>query len=294
LARWFVRLLVVAMVLLAVRQAASQPAWSGAAEGVVVLGRVSAERLDALGPVWYYQYGFAGDDIGDHRRIMLIRPHTRTDELSSAMGQRRDAVWLVGNEPNDPNQDAMSPCAYARFYRWAEDVASRSDWGARLVPAGIADADIAYAEAFLACYRRLYGREPRVAAWNIHNYILDEGASQYDVRTFQERIVAFRDWMDDIGHGGLPLLLTEYGVLYGSGCCDHPAEPPEPGVAFLAATTRWLQQTDHVQAWAWFCLDSRGGSGASQFNGDLLSPEGALSPFGQAYQRTIAERYGRE
>jgi len=293
LRRWFVRLVVLAVAVLSARQAAAQPVWPGPAEGIVVLGRVPRETLDALGPVWYYQYGFAGEDIDGHLRVMLVRPHTPSEDLAGAMRQRRDAIWLIGNEPNDPYQDALAPCAYARFFRWAEQIAARTDWGARLVPAGIADADIGYAQAFLDCYREQYGREPRLSAWNIHNYILDEGTSQYDVAIFQERIIAFRGWMDAIGHGHLPLLLTEYGVLYGSGCCDRPVEPPDEGVAFLDAATQWLQETDHVQAWAWFCLDSRAGGDVSQFNGDLLAADGSLSPFGQAYRWAITERYGQ-
>lgn len=290
---WLLRALVLSTVLLVTKRAELCSVWPVPAEGVVVLAGVSSETLGALGPVWYYQYGFEGEDIPGHMRVMLVRPHTRSDELAEAMRRRTDAIWLVGNEPNDPFQDALSPCAYARFFYWVEQIAARSDWGARLVPAGIADADTAYAQAFLDCYRASYGREPRLAAWNVHNYILDEGLSQYDVVVFQERIEQFRAWMEDVGHGHLPLLLTEYGVLYGSGCCDRPVEPPDEGVAFLRATTRWLQETDHVQAWAWFCLDSRSGGLVSQFNGDLLTAEGALSPFGRAYAELVAERYGR-
>jgi len=293
LRRWLVRLLALGLAILSARQAAAQPAWAGPAEGVVILGRVPSETLRALGPVWYYQYGFGGEDIPGHLRVMLVRPHTPSDELASAMRARSDAVWLIGNEPNDPHQDALAPCAYARFFRWVEEIAARSDWGAQLVPAGIADADTAYAQAFLDCYRAQYGREPHITAWNVHNYILEEGASPYDVSIFQARILRFRSWMEDVGYGHLPLLLTEYGVLYGSGCCNRPVEPPDEGVAFLLATTRWLQETDHVQAWAWFCLDSRSGGETSQFNGDLLAADGSLSPFGQAYAQVMAERYGQ-
>ena len=287
MARGLIRACALIVVLLLGRGGAHRSAWSMPREGVVMLGRVSGESLDALGPVWYYQYGFEGPDVPEHARVMLVRPHDSSTRLADAMRARPGALWLVGNEPNDPFQDALSPCAYARFFRWVERIAARSDWGARLVPAGIANADSVYAQAFLDCYQALYGREPRVAAWNVHNYILDEGMSQYDVEAFKERIVAFRDWMRDAGQSHLPLLLTEYGVLYGSGCCGKPAEGPEEGVAFLRATTGWLQETDHVQAWAWFCLDSRSADGVSQFNGDLLAADGALSPFGQAYAELV-------
>jgi hypothetical protein len=287
LARGLIRSCALVAVLLMAQGGAQRSAWSLPREGVVMLGRVSRESLQALGPVWYYQYGFEGPDVPGHARVMLVRPHDSSERLASAMRARPGALWLVGNEPNDPFQDALSPCAYARFFRWVERIAAGSDWGAHLVPAGIANADPAYAQAFLDCYQALYECEPRVVAWNVHNYILDEGMSQYDVSLFKERIVAFRDWMRGAGQSHLPLLLTEYGVLYGSGCCDRPVEEPDEGVAFLRATTRWLQETDYVQGWAWFCLDSRTADGTSQFNGDLLAADGSLSPFGQAYAELV-------
>jgi len=293
LGHWLIRVVILVAVLLLARSGSRRSAWPMPAEGVVMLGGVSRETLDALGPVWYYQYSFEGPNVPGHARVMLVRPHTAEDRLAAAMRARSDAIWLVGNEPNDPFQDALSPCAYARFFRWVERIAARSDWGARLVPAGIANADPTYAQAFLDCYHALYEREPRVAAWNVHNYILDAGTSQYDVGLFQERIIAFRGWMCDAGQADLPLLLTEYGVLYGSGCCGRPLEPPDEGVAFLRATTGWLQETDYVQAWAWFCLDSRSADGVSQFNGDLLAADGSLSPFGDAYGQLVMEAHGR-
>jgi len=184
----------------------------------------------------------------------------------------------VGNEPNDPYQDNLSPSAYAAFYHRVARLARRADLSLRLVPAGIADADWRWARAFRESYRAQFGRYPPVAAWNIHNYILDADRSQYDLAEFQRRILAFRAWMALSGEGGKALLLTEYGVLYGSGCCGQPVEDPAPGVEFMLQASTWLEQTDHVQAWNWFSLDSR-----QQFNGDLLSPSGELSAFGQAY-----------
>jgi hypothetical protein len=252
--------------------------------GVVVPATTRAEILDLLGPVWYYQYGFEGPDLRGHQRVYLVPLYFAEEPLVQAMRQHPESWWLVGNEPNDAYQDNLTPAAYAAFYRRVELLARRAGGAARLVPAGLANADWRWAEAFRQSYRAQYGHYPRVAAWNIHNYILAPGTSQYDVAEFQRRIIAFRGWMAQSGEGDKPLLLTEYGVLYGSGCCQRPLEDPALGIAFLRQATRWLWETDHVQAWSWFCLYSR-----RQFNGDLLDDAGQLTPFGQAYREAVRE-----
>jgi hypothetical protein len=265
---------------------ASQP-WPRA--GLVVALPTTAQVLDRFGPLWYYDYGFDGPDLQGHQRVYMVRPHFDEARLQRALRARPGSWWLVGNEPNDPFQDNLSPGAYAAFFHRFVEIAQCNDRSSRIVPAGIADADWRWAQAFRESYRAQYGTYPRVQAWNIHNYLLDADKSQYDVAEFQQRIVAFRDWMARIGEGHKPLLLTEYGVLYGSGCCDRPIEDPAAGVEFLRQTTRWLQETHLVQAWTWFCLDSRG-----QFHGDLLQPSGELSEFGDAYRETVREYLDQE
>lgn len=247
--------------------------------GVVVLYATTREALDLWGPVWYYEYGFEGPSIPGHQRVYLVRPHFQDEHLERALHARPGSWWLVGNEPNDPNQDSLTPATYAAFYQRFLARAGLADASCRVVPAGIANADWRWADAFREAFRAQYGRYPRVDAWNIHNYILEEGADQYDVAEFQRRIVAFRAWMSRVGERHKPLLLTEYGVLYGSGCCDRPVEEPARGLEFMRLTTQWLWQTDYVQAWSWFSLASQ-----RQFNGDLLDASGKPSEFGSAYR----------
>jgi hypothetical protein len=252
---------------------------------VVAISAPGAAELDPFGPVWYYQYGFDGPDAPGHMRVYLVRPGWDDAALRRAARTHPGAWWLIGNEPNDPNQDNLSPGAYAAVYRRASGLLLRADRSAQVAPAGIANADWRWADAFREAYRSEYGRYPRVAAWNIHNYILEPEHTQSDVALFEQRILDFRAWMDRIGAGSAPLLLTEYGVLYGTGCCGRPLEEPALGVAFLRETTRWLSETDHVQAWAWFSLDSQ-----SQFNGDLLAG-GVLTAFGAAYHAELETEF---
>ena len=122
---------------------------------------------------------------------------------------------MVGNEPNDPHQDDLSPGAYAAFFHRFATAARAADPTVRMASAGIANADCEWAAAFRDSYREQYGEYPAVDAWNIHNYILEPDRDQLDLAEFQRRIVAFRTWMDEIGEGDKPLFLSEFGALFG-------------------------------------------------------------------------------
>jgi len=147
-----------------------------------------------------------------------------------------------------------------------------------VVSGGIGNADWRWAEAFREAYRARYGRYPRVDAWSIHNYMLEPGLDPYDVAEFQRRIEAFRHWMEGIGDEHKPLFLTEFGVLYGSGCCGRPVDPPEEIQWFMRQTVDWLVQSEDVSCWAWFATH------AQPFNGSLMSENGELNELGVIYR----------
>ena len=96
------------------------------------------------------------------------------------------------------------------------------------------------------------------------------------------RILAFRHWMEKIGDGHKPLFLTEFGVLYGNGCCDRPVDPQDKLVAFMRESIAWLEQPRAVDAWAWFATYSE------LYNGSLMSPQGELNGAGRAYRELQA------
>ena len=246
--------------------------------GVVVVGATSPAELDALGPVWYYSYSYAGDRLEGHQRVYLVPLRYDTVSLTDALEGAPRTWWIVGNEPNDPYQDNLSPAAYAAFYRRVAALVRRVQPTARLVTAGIANADPRWASEFVDAYRSQCGEGPPVDAWNVHCYMLEPDNDQLDVVLFRERITAFREWMATSGQGDKPLFLTEFGALYGHGPYGRPAESPERIADFVHESVTWLQSTEHVQCWSWFANKTAG-----QFNGDLYAPDGALSAYGRAY-----------
>lgn len=244
---------------------------------------VTAAQLDALGPVWYMDWDWKTPTLAGHERLYVIGcAEVKADRgrIPAAMRASGSAWWSLGNEPNDPNQDNRTPEEYAELYHifegWAQE-APRCG----VLPAGIANADWQWAEAFREAYRERYGRYPRVDGWNIHNYILEPGLDPYDVDEFGRRILAFRRWMERIGDGEKPLFLSEFGVLYGNGCCDRPVDPPEKIQAFMRASVAWLRESRAVDCWAWFATYSK------LYNGSLMTVDGELNELGEAYRQLV-------
>jgi hypothetical protein len=271
--------LVAAMVL---RGAIAPARFQGPSAGIVAVRWATSETLDQLGTVWYYTYGFDGPSDAHHQRVLLVPPHFDEARLSEVLLAEPRRWWIVGNEPNDPFQDNLTPTAYAAFYHRFCRLASRLDPTYRVMPAGIANADWRWAEAFREAYRSLYGRYPRVDAWNVHGYVLDPELRQTDLDAFQSQLIDFRAWMARVGDADKALILSEFGVLMGQNAGDARYEQPEAIVEYIQTTVRWLYNTDYVQSFAWFADYTDGA-----FNGDLYTAEGALSLYGEAYRGAI-------
>ncbi len=251
------------------------PRGFGAAIGY---GLGGVDELNTLGDIWYVDYGYRGEALGRHQRLFLIEARQDWNSAFVAARAHRGEWWQFGNEPNDPNQDNLSPAEFARRYHDFYLGLERADPSARIVIAGIADADWSWMDTFRESYRAAFGRYPHIDAWGIHNYLLNRCEDATDVEQFKSRIIAFRAWMERIGASNQPLLLTEYGVLYGNGCCSCPEIDPDKVVLFMRSTTHWLMQSRLVQAWVWFAVRSGG-----RYNGDLFTEQAELSVYGRSY-----------
>ncbi len=246
---------------------------------VIAYGLGGSNELNELGTVWYLDYDYRGATLDQQQRFFMVKANWELGGVAPVARSYPGEWWQFGNEPNDLHQDNVSPAEYARRYHDFSSTLRSADPSARMVPAGLADADWRWAESFRQAYVRAYGTWPPVDGWNIHNYLLDTCAGATDAGMFQRRIEEFRDWMGRSGEGDKPLFLTEYGVLYGSGCCDCPAIPNDQAIEFMRTTFRWLSEARLVQGWAWFAVQSGG-----RYNGDLVSPDGKLTDFGRAYR----------
>lgn len=251
--------------------------------GVALGYGLGAQReLDALGKVWYLDYNHTGGILGDHPRLLVVQTQDDLESVSSVAQANRGAWWQFGNEPNDPAQDNISASEYARYYQRFYLTLKRIDPSARITSAGIANADWQWADAFRQAYRSQFGRYPPIDGWNIHNYLLNDCTDALDVEAFRSRILLFRAWMSRIGEENKPLFLSEYGVLYGNGCCGCPSIPAQGVIRYMQETSNWLSVSHTVTAWAWFAVNT-----GNRFNGDLFEDGSNITLFGQAYQDLV-------
>ncbi len=215
--------------------------------------------------------------------LLIPDPMTLTLVASANPG----ATWLIGNEPDVRWQDNVLPTTYARLYHEAYIAIKWGDPSAIVAAGGIAQPTplrLRYLDLVLDTYLAEFGEPLPAEAWQIHNYMLremrdawgvdippgipDDTGLVYEIEdsgnmaAFQKQIVNFRRWMLTRGYGGLPLIVSEYGIPM----------PPDYGFPvervgnFLSDTWRFFltakdpvlgnPQDDGrlVQRWCWFSM----------------------------------------
>lgn len=172
------------------------------------------------------------------------------------------STWLLGNEIDVVDQNGMTPEAYAPVYFALYHTIRAYDARAVIAPGSVAQwtpSRQRYMERVLLEYRRLYGTPLPADAWNVHAYTTPETAvgapvgvigysleqtQQMNVETFTRRLTELKAWLVRWGYGELPLIVSEYGVLW-------PASEGEIEI-YMRATGAWLMGSGVVQKWAWF------------------------------------------
>ncbi len=180
------------------------------------------------------------------------------------------ALWLIGNEPDSPHQNNVTPEAYARAYHDVYHQIKASDPTALVSAGGIVQPTplrLRYLDLILEEYERLYGSQMPVDVWNIHIYILreviegrpdswgafippglpDEEGELYEIQDhdnieiFKEMVVRFRQWMADNGYRDCPLIITEFGVIMPWDYLDPDREQADARVlGFMDASVGYL------------------------------------------------------
>lgn len=189
-------------------------------------------------------------------------------QIEAAIANNPGAAWLIGNEPDRRYfQNDLEPHIYAQAYHELYHLIKEADPTARIVAGNIVqptEIRLQYLDMVLDSYQSYYGAPMPVDVWGIHNFILNEVNCDYDptncwgadvppgmdvphgeileiddgdnMELFIERIERFRQWMQDRGYGGLPVYLTEYGILMP----EELGFPPSRVNAFIQATFDYL------------------------------------------------------
>lgn len=175
----------------------------------------------------------------------------RGQRLNDIIDNNPGATWFIGNEPDRIEfQDGMSPPLYADAYHELYYLLKEKDPTAQVFAGSIVqptEVRIEYLDLVLDAYEATYGELMPVDGWSIHNFILNERSCEayngnvqicwgadippgvdekdgliittdeldrtMDVDLFIEQIERFRYWMGLRGYTGVPVYLSEYGVL---------------------------------------------------------------------------------
>lgn len=290
----------------------------------VPFGPIDRFAWGASQPGWYLNWQVAAQPaaLPGTQFAQMVRLHEDgfrppLEEISATARQRPGSLWLIGNEPDVPEQDNVTPVQYATSYHTLYTALKAADPSAQVAIGGVAQPTplrLVYLDRILSTYQGLYGKEMPVDVWNVHAFILreergswgvgiprgldvDQGqlyevADHANLEIFRGQIIAFRRWMAQRGFQGKPLIVTEYGILM-------PADygfPLELVSQFMAASFDFfLSATDPqlgdpadgyrlVQAFCWY-------SAADKMfpTSNLFDPEsGTITPLGEAYKVYIA------
>lgn len=249
--------------------------------GVVQTGGGDAS-INALDLANYYNYGW-GESIWKKQRMeMVARPSIPEIGLDAFIAAHPDRYWVIGNEPNVPNQDNLSPVAYAKLYHdWAERIRNISPT-AKIINGGIVNwpdvsSALIYISRFREEHRKLYNIYPIVDVWSVHAYPpvgMDSDGRLHSVCDTAQPKRMVRDsvaYLRGIGESA-PVWLTELGMDWST--------DGDPCVAlFMSEMVSWLKQTRLVDRWYWFSTNAS----TEGLGGNLVNADGTVTTLGRLY-----------
>ncbi|HJX38448.1 MAG TPA: hypothetical protein VJ714_07605 [Anaerolineae bacterium] len=303
------------------------PPWSGTARLGFGVVRNPIEEYDVspLGADWYVDFGFRSDppplfDMEYVQTIRLSESGYSPDQATIEEYARAQpgTLYLIGNEPDAPIQDCVTPHTYAQRYDTLYGIIKGADPTAKVAIGGVVQATplrLQYLDMILDEYQMHYGVKIPVDVWNVHGFILQEKKDSWgcqipcgikgvtegmlytvedhdNMTIFRRQIRDFRIWMKDHGERNKPLIVSEYGILMPS---DLGFDEPRVQAFMLAtfdyflnAKVDWLgypaDENRLVQAWAWYSLDDDHFEG-NDTRSHLFNPiTKQLTSLGRAYQ----------
>jgi hypothetical protein len=262
--------------------------------------------VQELGFGWYLDWTVQAEPLRvpglEFAQMVLTRASTpfwgQRNRIAQAVHANPGALWLIGNEPDVPWQDNVTPEVYAQRYHQLYIYIKSLDPTARLAIGGVSQPTplrMIYLERVLAAYEQLFNQPMPIDVWNVHAFVLREERDSWgvsippgfedidqgmlyeiddndDLAIFQQQLVDFRRWMARQGFRDWPLIVTEYGVLMP----ESYGFPPESVSAFMEGSFDFLLQARDpeigypaddnrlVQRFTWFSV------------GDTLYPTGNL------------------
>ncbi|MBI4319144.1 MAG: hypothetical protein HY675_11695 [Chloroflexi bacterium] len=248
--------------------------------------------LDALNVRSYYQYAWGEPLAGKERIQMVARSNIREEGLDAFISSHPGQYWQIGNEPNVPNQDNLTPQEYAQvYYSWSRRIKT-IDQSAKILNGGIVNypdvvgywgGALQYLKDFREAYRGMYGEFPSIDVWNLHAfppfYYANGRMNTYCDTSFPKYfIVEVVQYLRSVGEQQ-PVWLTEFGMDWG--------DDSDPCMlTFMTDLVHWLEDTRLIDRWYWFSTNA-----ASRGNGgNLVDLSSNLTAPGTRYRDLASER----
>ena len=204
--------------------------------------------LDLLQPPWWYDWQF--HQIGRDGYVPMLWAMRRDGYYAEAMSKARAyprTFWLMGNEPEAPEQSATDPSEAAEtMRRWMYDT------GVRFAAPGVILNNRGF--AWLDDYLAFGGPVPM--AWHVHNYA--------------QTVEAWSLWLDEFNHWMYdnkvlrPVIVSETAI---------DKQDMNEQVPLLAVIGNALS-AHKVQAVAWFSAEYASHSWTNLTEGDELTSLG--------------------
>lgn len=193
-------------------------------------------------------------------------------------------VWILGNEPDHPQQDDMSQSQCAKMFKTYRDFILKYDPSARLAIGGITGGSTAakltysksWLQSLLNSYKSQYNTPMPIDIWNVHSYAGGYQAEDPD-KIINEFIQPFVNWVHTVDSGAYSnseVWITEFPIGEWWGALGQ-----ENVIAF-AKTYLPRVEAAGVSRFFWFASQDWDGWWT---NIGLLSRDGSVSPLGQAY-----------
>jgi len=248
-------------------------------------------------------------------------PYTYTPNganLWSAINDNPGSDWFIGNEPDrQAFQDGVLPAVYAEAYNEIYHKIKNNDPTAKIFAGSIVqptEVRLEYLDEILASYQAQFGVPMPVDGWSIHNFILNEAScaafnddlgicwgadmppgtteiegmrinigDHHNINIFKEQVVRFRQWMATNGYTGLPVYLSEYGVLLPDWYQPQIDFSPAAINQFMSDTFDYMLSAKDlalgdpnddyrlIQRFSWYSVNDDYLNGG-QYNGNLFNP----------------------
>jgi RNA polymerase sigma factor (sigma-70 family) len=223
--------------------------------------------LDDVGAGWYYDWAANNNDVpgpAGVEFVPMIWGKASVTDATIKQAKSEGKVLLGFNEPDIAGQANMS--VEDALAAWPKLEASGMRLGSPAVAYG-GDTAGGWLDRFMSGAKRT---GLRIDFITLHWYGSDFGPAA---------VGQFLGYVDAVHHRyGLPIWVTEYGLMNFSGSPKYPTSAQE--VAFIKGSTDGMESRSYVERYAWFALPAVGDSAAY----GLYSDGDTATAAGKAYK----------